>query len=124
MLFLILSQLPFSFITWFHGKYYSKCKDNFSNYNSNTYYQKFKTPLPEGFPHCSVNKEPACKAGDPGSIPGLRRTPEEGNDNPLQYSCLENPMDREAWQATVHRVSQSQTRLSDSHRHHSDSGAF
>ena len=50
-----------------------------------------------------------CDAGDLGSIPGLGRSPREGNGNPLQYSCLENPMDREAWQATVHRVTKSQT---------------
>ena len=46
---------------------------------------------------------------DSGSIPGLGRSPGEGNGNPLQYSCLENPMDREAWQATVHRVAKSWT---------------
>ena len=44
----------------------------------------------------------ACDAGDPGSIPGLGRFPGEGNGNPLQYSCLENPMDGGAWWATVH----------------------
>ena len=48
-----------------------------------------------------------------GSIPGLGRSPGEGNGNPLQYSCLENPMDREAWWATVHRVAKSRTQLSD-----------
>ena len=48
-------------------------------------------------------KEPACQAGDTGSIPGLARFPGEGKSNPLQYSCLENPMDRGAWRATVHR---------------------
>ena len=57
-----------------------------------------------GFPHSSVIKESACNAGDPGSIPGSGRSPGEGNGNPLQYSCLENPMDRGAWQATVHGV--------------------
>ena len=57
-----------------------------------------------GFLGCSDGKESACNAGDPGSIPGLERPPEEGNSNPLQYSCLENFMDREAWRATVHRV--------------------
>ena len=57
-----------------------------------------------GFPHSSVGKESACKAGDLSSIPGLGRSPGEGNDNPLQYSCLENPMDRGAWWATVHGV--------------------
>ena len=52
----------------------------------------------------SVGKESACNAGDLGSIAGLGRSPGEGNDNPLQYSCLENPMDRGAWWATVHGV--------------------
>ena len=55
-----------------------------------------------GFPHSSVVKESACNAGDPGSIPGLRRSPGEGSGNPLKYSYLENPMNRGAWQATVH----------------------
>ena len=57
-----------------------------------------------GFPHSSVGKEYACNAGDPGSVPGSGRSPGEGNGNPLQYSCLENPMDIGAWQATVHGV--------------------
>ena len=57
-----------------------------------------------GFPHSSVSKESEYNAGDLGSIPGLERPPVEGNDNPLQYSCLENPMDTRAWQATVHGV--------------------
>ena len=51
----------------------------------------------------------ACSAGEPDSIPGLGISPVEGNGNPLQYSCLENPMDRGAWQATVHTVTKSQT---------------
>ena len=63
--------------------------------------------LPSG----SDSKESARNAGDPGSIPGSGRSPGEGNGNPLQYSCLENPMDREAWQATVHGVAKSWTRL-------------
>ena len=54
-------------------------------------------------------KVSAYYVGDPGSIPGLGRSPGEGNGNPLQYSCLENPMDRGAWQATVHGVAESQT---------------
>ena len=49
------------------------------------------------FPGGSEVKASASNEGDPGSIPGLGRSPGEGNDNPLQYSCLENPMDREAW---------------------------
>ena len=57
-------------------------------------------------------KESACNAGDigdAGSIPGLGRSPREGNGNSLQYSCLENPMDRGAWKATVQRVADSDT---------------
>ena len=56
----------------------------------------------EGFPGGSDGKESACNAGDPCSIPGSGRSPEEGNGNPLQDSCLENPMDRGAWRAAVH----------------------
>ena len=56
-------------------------------------------------------KESACNAGDPGSIPGPWRSPGEDNGNPLQYSCLENSMDRGAWQTTVHGVTKSGTRL-------------
>ena len=66
-----------------------------------------------GFPGGSVGKESACDAGDPGLIPGLRRSPGERNGNPLQYFCLENPMDRGAWWATVHGVAKSQTQPSD-----------
>ena len=66
-----------------------------------------------GFPGGSQVKASDCNTGDLGSIPGLGRTPGEGNGNPLQYSCLENPMDGGAWWATVHRVAKSQTRLSD-----------
>ena len=61
------------------------------------------------FPGGSDGKEYACNAGDPGSIPRWRRSPGEGNGNPLQYSCLENFMDRGAWQATVHGVAKSWT---------------
>ena len=55
-----------------------------------------------GFPGGSDSKESACNAGDPGSIPGLGRSPGEGTGNPLQYSCLQNPLDRGGWRATVH----------------------
>ena len=65
------------------------------------------------FPSGSVSKESACYSRDPGSIPGSGRSPGEGNGNPLQYSCLENPMDRGAWWATVHGVTNSWTRLSE-----------
>ena len=57
----------------------------------------------------SVDIESACNARDLGSIPGWGRSPGEGNDNPLQYPCLENPKDRGAWQATVHGVAESRT---------------
>ena len=66
-----------------------------------------------GFPGDSDNKESACNAGDLGSIPGSRRSPGEGNGNLLQYTCLESPLDRGAWWATVHGVAKSRTRLSD-----------
>ena len=62
-----------------------------------------------GFPGGLYGKESACNAGGLGSIPGLGQSPGEGNDNSLQYSCLENPMDRGTWQATVHGVAKSQT---------------
>ena len=66
-------------------------------------------PSAEGFPGGSDSKESAYSAGDPGLIPGLGRSPREGNLNPLQYSSLENPMDKGACQATVHGVTKSQT---------------
>ena len=65
-----------------------------------------------GFPRSSVVKESDCDVGDLGSTPGLGRSPGEGNSNPLQYSCLENPMDRGAWQAIVYGVSRVKTRMS------------
>ena len=68
-----------------------------------------------GFPGGSDGKESACNTKDPGLIPGLGRSPREGNGNPLQYSCLENSIDRGAWWATVHGVTKSQIRLGDSH---------
>ena len=66
-----------------------------------------------GFPGGSDGEESACKAGNAGSVPGSGRSPGEGNGNPLQYSCLEHPMDRGAWQATVHEVAKSWTRQGD-----------
>ena len=67
------------------------------------------TQLPQGFPGGSDGKEPASTAEDPVVIPGSGRSPGGGHGNPLQYSCLENPMNRGAWRATVHGVTQSQT---------------
>ena len=67
-----------------------------------------------GFPVGSDGKESDCNAGDLVLIPGLGRFPGEGNGYPLQYSCLENPMDRGDWRATAHGVAKSQTQLSNS----------
>ena len=61
------------------------------------------------FPGGSDGKASACNVGDLGLIPGPGRSPGEGNGNPLQHPCLENPMDREAWQDTAHRVSELDT---------------
>ena len=63
----------------------------------------------EGFLGGSVVKNPPANAGDAGSIPGSGRSPREGNRNSLQHSCLENPMDRGAWWATVQGVTESDT---------------
>ena len=67
--------------------------------------------IERGFPGDSSYKESACNAGDPGWTPGLGRSSGEGKGNPLQYSCLENSMDRGAWWVTVHGVTKSQTQL-------------
>ena len=64
----------------------------------------FSRHLDEVFPHSSIGKEYACSAGDLGSIPGSGRTSGEGNGYLLQYSSLENPMDRGDWQATIHGI--------------------
>ena len=66
-----------------------------------------------GFPGGSMVKNPLATAGEVGSIAGLQRFPRGGNGNPLEYPCLENPMDRGAWCAAAHGVAKSQTRLRD-----------
>ena len=66
-----------------------------------------------GFPGGSDGEESACNAGDLGLVPGSGRSPGEGKGNPLWYSCLDNPMDRGAWWATVHGVAKSQKGLGD-----------
>ena len=70
-----------------------------------------------GFPGGSDGKESACSAGNLGSIPGLGRSPGEGSDYPLQYSCLENSMDKGAWQTTAHGISKSRPWLREWHFH-------
>ena len=67
----------------------------------------------KGFPGGSEDKESACSAGNLDSVPRLGRSSGEGNSNPLQCSCLENPTDRGVWWATVHGIAKSWTRLSD-----------
>ena len=64
-------------------------------------------------PQVTGGKECTCNAGDTGTVPGSGRPPGEGNDNPLQYSCLENTMDRGAWWVTVDEATKSWTELSD-----------
>ena len=70
---------------------------------------RLPTPVFLGFPGGSDWKESVCNAGDLASIPGLGRSPGRRHGNPLQYSCLENPMDRGAWRATVDGVTKSWT---------------
>ena len=79
-------------IRYWHGNHRKKSSNTFSNWLSGA------GALPGG----SDGKECACNAGDPGSILGSGRSPGEGNGTPFQHSCLENSVDREAWQATVH----------------------
>ena len=66
-----------------------------------------------GFPGGSDSKESTCNAGDPGSVPGLGRSPGKRSGNRLQYSCLENPKDGGTWQVSVHGAAKSRGRLSD-----------
>ena len=76
------------------------------------------TPVFLGFPGGSGSKESTCSVGDLGSIPELGRSPGGGHGNPLQCSCLKNPMDRGAWQVVVHRITKSGTGLSNFHMAH------
>ena len=86
------------------------CINSCSAYNNHMRYSLFTNIQVRGG---SEGKAYAYNAGDLGSIPGLGRSPAEGNGNPLQDYCLENPMDREAWKATVHGVAKNRTQLSD-----------
>ena len=74
---------------------------------------RLPTPVFMAFPGGSDSKESTCNAGDLGLVPGLGRSPGGGHGNPFSYSCLENPMDRGAWEATAHGVTKSRTQLSD-----------
>ena len=90
---------PFSLVQQYH---------HCSNLGSSSFPSRIISPC---FPGVSDGKQSACNVGDKGSIPGSGRSPEEGNGNPLQYSCLENFMDRGSWQATVDGIPKSQTWL-------------
>ena len=84
------------------------CTSNLTSLGSTTCIGGVYIHIPGG----SDSKESACNAGDLGSIPGLGRSPGGGHGKPLQYSYLENPMDRGAWPAKVHGIAKNQTRLS------------
>ena len=87
---------------------------DFIIYNTEIINRLFRADMiNKGFPGGSEVKASASNTGDLGSIPGSGRSPGEGTGNPLQYSCLENPMDGGIWWATVHGVANSWTRLSD-----------
>ena len=84
-------------------------QNNFALWHLKKNYRKIYIKF--GLPLWLSSKDSTCNAGDLYSVPGLGRSPGAGHGNPLQYSCLENPLDRGAWRATGHRASKSQTRL-------------
>ena len=104
----LFKKLMFCFRIVLNLQRVSACGDSVSPMVTILYYCVYQSQLPYG----SDSKEPTCNAGDPGSIPGLGRSTGERNGNPLQYSCLENPMDGGASRATVHGVTKSRTQLS------------
>ena len=110
------------FLMWYNKKFYLKGVYNIEvkilfkgSVQYRYLYIIFIITVPSimSFPGWLDSKASAYNAGDPGLIPGSGRSPREGNGNPLQYSSLENPMDRGDWWATVHGVAKSWTRLSD-----------
>ena len=86
---------------------------SFAVFNIFTYTSYFIVFMGVCFPGGLVCEESACSAGDPGLIPGSGKSPGEGHSNPLQYSCLENSINKEICQGTVHGVAKSWTQLSD-----------
>ena len=95
--------LPICFYAiWFD--IFLRKKSHRETLNTKTVMQKKKKKVQLVIPNCSVIKESACNARDQGSIPGSGSSPGEVNGNPLQYSYLENPTDKGAWKATVHRL--------------------
>ena len=101
-----LSDFTHSLSLFHHSKSVTQEHDSYASVD-------ITVGLFRGFSGGSTVKNPPANAGDVGLIPGLGRAPGGGKGNPLQYSCLEKPMDREAWWATVNRVAKSQTQLSD-----------
>ena len=105
--------MPLSFVRFVMQNYYSICR---LIHNTNIalffFHSKANPSFHLGFPDGSDCKENARDAGDLGLIPELGRLPREGNGYPLQYFCLENLMDRGAWQAVIHGIAKSWTRLS------------
>ena len=103
-----LSQYCFSSISFcildYSGEYYEEEKNFRKPWKGKDIMIYSVLERNRGFPGGTSGREPTCNAGDRGSIPGSGRSPEQGNGKPLQYSCMENPMDRGAWQATVHGV--------------------
>ena len=96
-----------------HGKILKDINSHNSHVSQGSFFLIFKKIfIYLGFPGGSDDKVSAYNAGDVSSIPGSRRSPVEGNGTTLQYSCLENPMDRGAWWATVHGVTKSPIQLS------------
>ena len=89
--------------------FYSPIKKSQAHENSLSIILSASLSQPLDFPGSSDGKESACKEGDLSSVPGLGRSPGEGNSYPLQYSCLESSIDRGAWWATVHTVAKSWT---------------
>ena len=83
----------------------------FDSWSRKIHWRRDRLTIPVflGFPCGSAGKESTCNTGDLGSIPGLGKSPGEGDGNPFQYSCLENPTDRGAWWAAVHGVTESDT---------------
>ena len=100
LLTLLIKSTNISHSPKIHIPFSKMCFQDLWDLNPNS----FKFCLLSSFPGGSEVKVSACNAGDQGSIPGSERSPGEGNGNPLQYSCLENPTDRGTWWATVHRV--------------------
>ena len=91
----------------------SLCRSGHVRFTPQKWFIYFQIQYLWGFPGGSDGKDSAHNTGGSGLIPGSGRSPGGGNGKPLQYSCLGNPMDREAWWATIHGVAKSQTRLSD-----------